>query len=154
MPELMHLQHETFAWLAAHDVPLRKAFIVAGYRADGFNTSNWNRLARRPDVKSRISEIRELRQKMTDATQMKPAEIVSRLHESGIDTVADFFAAGDRGEMQTRDLSFVDLEVARALVRLVRRATGLPVGFDRVVASGAASAGICDRIDAIIDDEA
>jgi hypothetical protein len=154
MPELMHLQHETFAWLAAHDVPLRKAFIVAGYRADGFNTSNWNRLARRPDIKKRISEIRELRQKMADAAQMKPAEIVRRLHESGIDTIVDFFAVGDGGELQTRDLAFVHVDVARAFVRLIRRATGLPVGFDRVVASGATSAGICDRIEAIIDDEA
>ena len=130
MPELEDERHEGFASLVGHDVPLPEAYRAVGFRSEGFNASNWNRLARRPELKARIQEIREQRNKIAEAARMQPPEIIKALDERGIRQIIDFFAVDDSGGLQIRDLRHVKTEPATAFVRLIRKAFGLPVGFD------------------------
>jgi hypothetical protein len=97
-------------------------------------------------VKSRIREIREQRAKIAEAARMQPAEIIKTLREYGIQEIADFFVADERGALRIKDLRGVKAEAATAFVRLIRRAFGLPVGFDRVVPGRLiAESGIVDQ---------
>jgi hypothetical protein len=132
MPELENPQHEMFAWLVAHDVPLPVAYRKVGFRADGFNASNWNRLARRPDVKVRIQEIRDQRELVAAAARMAPAEMIETLRRHGIERVTDFFELNGGGDLQAKNLRTVSVECATAFVRTLRKAMALPIGFERV----------------------
>jgi hypothetical protein len=133
MPELENEQHEAFAWLVGHDVPLPEAYRTVGFRSEGYNSSNWNRLSRRPDVKKRIQEIRDQREKIAEAALLQPAEIIKTLADAGIGQITDFFAPDESGNLRIKDLRGIKSEAATAFVRLIRKAFGLPVGFDRVV---------------------
>jgi hypothetical protein len=157
MPELENEQHEGFAWLVGHDVPLPEAYRTVGFRSEGFNASNWNRLARRPEVKERIQEIRADRGKIAEAARMQPAEILKALRECGIQQIADFFEPDERGNLRIKDLRGVRAEAATAFVRLIRRSFGLPVGFDRVVPGrlivpgGVLDLDLPGRLDSLVD---
>jgi hypothetical protein len=133
MPELENEQHEAFAWLVGHDVPLPEAYRTAGFRSEGFNSSNWNRLSRRPDVKKRIQEIRDQREKIAEAARMQPAEIIKTLGDYGISQITNFFTPDEDGKLRIKDLRGIKSEAATAFARLIRKAFGLSVGFERVV---------------------
>jgi hypothetical protein len=75
MPELANSRHEHFASCRAQDVPLREAYMLAGYKPDKGHPS---RLAARPDIVRRIAE---LRSEHTDTRWADRPSVISALLE-------------------------------------------------------------------------
>jgi hypothetical protein len=125
MSELRNWKHEDFAKRVAAGTDLAEAFALAGYEAGSAEARNYNRLAKRPDVAARISELKLAREAAARAARVPADQVLGALSARGVERLDDFFERDAAGVLRTRDLQVVPVEVSIGLLRLLREALAI-----------------------------
>jgi hypothetical protein len=122
MTKLRNWRWEKFSHEVAAGGDPREAYVVAGYKPD---RANHNRLLRRPDVASRIGELRQDRIEAARAAGMSPPAVLAALTACGIERLDEFFALDQDGVLRVRDHQAVPVEASIALLRFLRESLGI-----------------------------
>jgi phage terminase small subunit len=122
---LRNLKHELFAKEVACGTAPVAAYEIAGFRP---HRANHFRLMRRPEVASRIGELKQEREDAARAASVSIDRVLAELKRRGIERVADFFDRDALGAPVVCDLHTVPVEVSIALLRFLREALGVKFG--------------------------
>jgi phage terminase small subunit len=125
MGKLRNLKHEIFAKEVAVGTAPVVAYEVAGFRP---HRANHFRLMRRPEVASRIGELKQEREDAARAARVSAYQVLAELNRRGIVRVTDFFDRDAVGALIVCDLQTVPVEVSIALLRFLREALGVTTG--------------------------
>jgi len=112
MPILKHARHEIFAQEVAKGATYEDAHVSAGYKR---NASNASALSRRPDISTRITELRSLgASRAITATGVTKERIVSELIKLGFSNILDYMKINADG-LPYCDFSAITRDQAAAI---------------------------------------